>query len=539
MKFNKIILGLFVLTFFLIFTPNIARASSTPDIPITSELKIDYIDYTLDWSQVCTDESSNLYYKKRPYYTDDTNSVHYEYTNKFCNTFKDHILNNYDYGYYVAFLPSYNAYSITIYPKNTTFKISFNNFYGYYEIKKEDVNFDDVMTVEVMPLNNNNNTHTILNYMYGNNDVNSDILNSSFGAEIFLLANTPNVIWPSDYSGPKPPSEIKDKPQMRPDFEYSVNNKDISAKDKNVKLPSYTPDDSERYFKNYSIMWHLFKCNGGYTELTKTCEDSDLIDTQDLPQNDRYNFKVNDLGIYSLEANYRALECYRYPSYPSTPDYCYYITLNDTLNEFDWTMTRVFLDVNGSSFTGDTKDLECDLNGNCELVNNYEQCDSLDLACHLNNFWKRLTAFFNWLFVPDSSLMTKTMHELSNNIKYSNSIFFAPVNFIYNVFNTASNVSSYNNNNCSIDVPFNGNVGKLELCSWRHATPQLFSFLQNLLRALLAILFFVFIWRKTGEILGFSSFDFDDDDDTPDDGPYSSKGDGFGSRRAYIKDSKK
>jgi hypothetical protein len=186
-----------------------------------------------------------------------------------------------------------------------------------------------------------------------------------------LFVANATVVYPPEYQG----QQIKDSagqeqelPIIRPDFTYALNNKEVKAHDYNTDLPTYTPE--EGYTLNgYFVEWSLFKCDS-FEEVTNLCHsdgETQLIDHQVLSQNSDYNFTVTDYSDYTLQAQYLVQECYRYPSYPATPDYCYYSDLERHIPDYEFTSTTVHLLVNGQSITGDTKNETCDISGYCQV----------------------------------------------------------------------------------------------------------------------------------------------------------------------------
>lgn len=172
-----------------------------------------------------------------------------------------------------------------------------------------------------------------------------------FTRKVFL-ANVKNMNYPADYNGGEIPAEIdEEKPTIRPEFSYMVTDKDIQARDHKKDLPEFEPDEGYT-FNGYEVEWSLFK-------------NSELIDHQILLQEKEYKYKVKDYGDYKLEARYLVQQCYRYAGYPETPDYCFYVDLGTEFKDIDFTSTAVNLKIDGSSSSGNTLLLECDVAGVC------------------------------------------------------------------------------------------------------------------------------------------------------------------------------
>lgn len=172
---------------------------------------------------------------------------------------------------------------------------------------------------------------------------------------------------PIDGGGQGTEKEIR-----RPDFTYQQNDKVIKATPYSPEpaLPDFTGELDEGYtLQGYYIGWNVWKCPGDWDSLTGTCSGTlELIDDQFTPVDGNYEFSVSEYGNYQLEAEYWAQSCYRYPSYPSTPDYCFYSKLRAHFNDasFDYVNTFKNLTIDGRSITGDTKGEVCNVGGYCQ-----------------------------------------------------------------------------------------------------------------------------------------------------------------------------
>lgn len=188
----------------------------------------------------------------------------------------------------------------------------------------------------------------------------------------FLAANV-NINYPPDYEGflvadsynPTEPGN-ESVPVLKPDFIYQVNNKSVTATDYQFDLPEPFDADDGWTIQGYEIEWILTKCDG-FDEHSNICQNPTNIKMEHLPQVEQFNYTVSEYGDYELSAQYMLKECYRYPSFPATPDECIYVYLGEALPDYDHSSTKVQLKIDGSSFTGDTKSMTCDINGNCSI----------------------------------------------------------------------------------------------------------------------------------------------------------------------------
>lgn len=214
--------------------------------------------------------------------------------------------------------------------------------------------------------------------------------NSSVIYSLFL-ANGYDINYPSDYDGELIPDTAPLKPELlRPDFIAQISNKNIISHDYNSSLPSFTPDQGYTFI-SFEIEWSLWQCVNSFDDITGMCDEHVLINYDILPQDSDYTYQVQDYGDYVLEAEYQVQQCYRYPSYPTTPDYCFYSDLSAILPDYDAVATTKHLLIDGSSYTVDTKELLCNAAGYCQEAENicYDQPDFMSrLQCE---FSKQMT----------------------------------------------------------------------------------------------------------------------------------------------------
>lgn len=174
-----------------------------------------------------------------------------------------------------------------------------------------------------------------------------------------------DVEYPEDYTGtPLVPGDPGDKDTIRPQFTYQVDNKRIRAHDYNLDLPQFTPDEGYS-FEGFSVEWGLTKCEE-YDPDTGICTGTELIDYSIKLQDQDYEYTVEEYGHYRLRATYMVQQCYRYPGYPDTPDHCFYVDLGTEFSNLDFTPTTKYLNIDGSSYSGDTKNEVCDVSGFCQ-----------------------------------------------------------------------------------------------------------------------------------------------------------------------------
>lgn len=177
------------------------------------------------------------------------------------------------------------------------------------------------------------------------------------------------IVRPPATDEPEAEKEIR-----QPQFSYSVNGKTVSATPyaPEPDLPDFTSQLDEGYtFNGYFIQWSLFKCSEGFDDVGQVCEgDASInqVDYQLLGVDQPYSFSVDEYSWYQLNAVYHVQQCYRYPSYPTTPDHCFYSDLRSYWGSesFQYINAWVALNADGSVIIGDTKDMTCNVGGFCQ-----------------------------------------------------------------------------------------------------------------------------------------------------------------------------
>lgn len=317
--------------------------------------------------------------------------------------------------------------------------------------------------------------------------VDSDDTYPLWDSSIFF-ANIP-ITYPSGYAGTDAPdSEPSSKTTVKPDYTYSINVKDVTAKDYGQSLPEVTPDEGYT-INGYSVEWTLYKC-GSWTEVGHLCNSPTVTNHTIQPQDQQYQYSVDTFGDYQLSAQYLVQECYRYPSYPATPDNCFYVDLGTELPAYNFLTTTIHLPINGSSTSGDTKEGECDASGFCTPPSPYEDCTTygLDLGgyigCLIRNFQVWFIATLKALFVPSAAFMQNYFNDFKDFITHKFGFLVWPLTFAYNFINAFFDGLSGTNNICnwSFGNFFSGNF-TLNFCSLEQNFPSTFNTARYMIQA--------------------------------------------------------
>lgn len=295
------------------------------------------------------------------------------------------------------------------------------------------------------------------------------------------------------------------KTKIKPEFSYSVTGKDITATDKNVQLPEVTPTGGYT-IKGYSVEWTLWECSS-WTDVPPTCEDSEIVDHKIQDQNKKYEYTVSTYKNYKLEAQYLVQECYRYASYPDTPDHCVYVDLGTELPDYDFTSTTVRLNINGDNIAGDTADADCNVAGYCEPPSPYEDCSTYgaDLiggfGCHLRNFGTFLKLTLQWLFVPSGSYFNNYWTELTSFLNDKLGFIYQSLASILSLL--ASMIDAAATEECTYTPQGSlyGSTIQFNLCKFEEINPAGFTLIVTLMRSLTVVALIFAFNRKYHEIL--------------------------------------
>lgn len=179
----------------------------------------------------------------------------------------------------------------------------------------------------------------------------------------------------TDVEAPSQGGSGEEKEIRRPQFTYQQNNRSLTVNPylPEPVLPDFSPELDEGYtFVDYYVNWTLWKCpDGGFDPVGQVCNNGSptLIQTELKPNEEQFTFNdIEEYGTYQVEAEFWAQQCYRYPSYPATPDHCFYSALRAHFDDepFDYVNTYVVLEMDGRASIGDTSGMVCTVGGHCQ-----------------------------------------------------------------------------------------------------------------------------------------------------------------------------
>lgn len=235
-----------------------------------------------------------------------------------------------------------------------------------------------------------------------------------------ILTNT-DISYPENYEGDDIPQPQPPKEKRQPKFAGQISNKSITAIPyaPEPNLPDFTNELDEGYhFVKYFISWTLWNCDDEYDEVTLTCNgNTTQVDSQNRDLQQNYEYDVSSNGNYTLQAEYWVEQCYRYPSYPDTPDYCFYSQLRAHFNDepFEYVSTSKIIKIDGSTFSFDIQNLTCDVAGRC--YDTPTDCETIDGATWITTLSCRFDENLNFGLISPS---LSAIRNLLTSITVSN-----------------------------------------------------------------------------------------------------------------------
>jgi len=322
--------------------------------------------------------------------------------------------------------------------------------------------------------------------------------------ENYFFNGDPN--YPDGYEGttvvssPTPPETV-----IRPDFSYEINNKDFTLKDHNQELPD-VPIGEGYTGKGYQIEWTINRC-GGWNGDTKICSNPEQVGYEILPQGEQYTYTGDAYAYYQISAQYIYQQCYRYPSYPATPDNCFYTNLSSDLDDYDFISTTVTINVDGSQISGDTKDTSCDASGYCEPASPYEDCTSYGLdvvggfQCVMRNFGIFLTQLLKTLFVPSSRFYSEYWTSLTTTLNDKLGFIYQSIAAIIGILTGLIASSATPDCTFTPNGEFYGAHLNLNLCTFEEVFPTGWTVFQTIIIGLTVMALILAFQRKYHEVL--------------------------------------
>lgn len=247
------------------------------------------------------------------------------------------------------------------------------------------------------------------------------------------------------------------------------------------------------------------------------CRDSQIIRSELGRQGQNFKFTVEKHDYYVVSLEYVFERVHEYGS-QTTPDHRYIVPV-PTTERYQFLDSSYVFELDGRTFSTDTFSADC-RHGFCDLPPaekdcSYDQQGSWNrvINCHVDNFFKRFTNFFKWLFVPDGLSLKSSFDGTVTHFRNSLGFLSVPFTFIGNLFNTIKE-SHASSPSCTLPaLRVFGSEAQIHLCAWRHQLPAAWSFMQIIIQGGIAIGFLWAVYRVVMRILGVPVDDHDDEDD--------------------------
>lgn len=210
----------------------------------------------------------------------------------------------------------------------------------------------------------------------------------------FLSANAPTS-YQSDYTGVHFPDHYTPKYDVRPEVDYSVADKKITANYQgNLKNARY-------------IDWQLNAIDSSNNIVSPPITNT---------SGSSFEYTVSTYAKYQITAVAHFVPNVVPESYILHP-------------------TFITVDVNGTSFSGTTSDGNCGITETCAYTD-YEKCDTFDIACHIRNIGVLFRNMMIELFLPNGDNTNAKFGELSDFFQQKFGFLLFPFTFLGNVFNS-------------------------------------------------------------------------------------------------------
>lgn len=255
---------------------------------------------------------------------------------------------------------------------------------------------------------------------------------------------------PTGYEGTPPPTGVVENDKLRPEFTYTK---------LGYKLTANYEDNLPYEAKNgIRLTWLLSQRdeNGDY----------DQIDVKHLKFGEQYNYTVTEYDNYILTLGFSVAS----PFIP--PDFETEITAQGIL-------------IDGYNETLSTRDSEC-IDGLCQEVSKYEECEVADLGCHLRNFqtgfWLGFLKFIG-LDKTDTSDGISAFEDFNNDTHGLTTVITSPLAIFTNL-----SQSNYTCNTITLPLPHVGGNINLPCLTpfYNNSAPQLFAIYQIIIGGLVA-----------------------------------------------------
>lgn len=318
------------------------------------------------------------------------------------------------------------------------------------------------------------NKHILLQG-YGT-DVTCTSYEGTTSSTLSTSANTNKKIWistfapnyPVGYEGATIPNTQDTTTYLQPHVEYFVDGTKVTARYQNNLENDI--GESDLHFN-----WNMAKQND--EETAYDIIDGSVRGAGPPPMQQsitaEYIFDVGEYGSYSLNL--------------------YDAEIVPTIENLDVYNAFILLEIDGSTYSGNTKDMDC-TEGICVPAPIYEECDVADMWCHFRNFGVMLKSMLVGLFVPNGVTIREKFNAMMSSLMTTLGFLGYPLDFIIGVFGAISNNTTALGGKLNFGNFFGGNV-QIDLAALQTANSSLFDLVMNIVRGS-TVLSLIFILRR-------------------------------------------
>ena len=286
-----------------------------------------------------------------------------------------------------------------------------------------------------------------------------------------FLSNFP-LKYDNDYDGPYPQEFYNPKPQRRPSFNYRLKNNKLEAQVYNQAQLR------KEYFDKMHVRYELVSHEGG----------EHVVDSKTLKPGEVYSY---DFTAGSPHTDYWLAVSY--------------FKGENQDDEYDFIEHSVKIDYKGdlTEINGDADNFSGSGGLNQQKPQfEYENCEAVDIACHLRNFGTKIREIFTYFFIPSTTAFADDFNSLLKNMTQKLGFLGQSVEMLVGSLKSISAVSP----TCSLSFSGQGSAlfhggFKFDLCTLHQQFPKLFEVAFMIIRGSLVFSLVFMINRKLKGVL--------------------------------------
>lgn len=276
----------------------------------------------------------------------------------------------------------------------------------------------------------------------------------------------------NDYNGPYPQEFYNPKPQRRPSFNYKLKSNKLEAQ------VYHQSNIHKEYFDKLQVRYELVSHLGG----------EHVVDSKTLKPHQVYSYN------FTTES-------------PRT-DYWLavkYFKGENQKNEYDFKEHSVKIDYKGdlTEISGDADNFWDSGGLNQQKPQfEYENCEAVDIACHLRNFGTKIREIFTYFFIPSTTAFADDFNSLLKNMTQKLGFLGQSVAMLAGSLQSISSATP----TCALSFSGQGSAlfhggFKFDLCTLQQQFPKMFEVAFMIIRGSLVFSLIFMINRKLKGVL--------------------------------------